>query len=150
MTQHWELQFCFASTQLPYFIHQCNFLFFFLIHLNRYLWNWIKLRSFMCFLLQIFRDFVRPIFSWRIVPSNIWKRCYCCSLVCPLGIFKVQWNNQCWLFLFSDHASGLWCHFLEKACFCRFQIYLSSIIKNWYILKTKLQCPDYQSVILST
>ncbi|KAM2674333.1 hypothetical protein EV2_015537 [Malus domestica] len=31
-------------------------------------------------------------FSWRIVPSNIWKRCHCCSLVCPFRIFKVQWS----------------------------------------------------------
>ncbi|TQE12820.1 hypothetical protein C1H46_001466 [Malus baccata] len=42
--------------------------------------------------INIFGDIVRPFFSWRIVPSNIWKRCHCCSLVCSFGIFKVQWS----------------------------------------------------------
>lgn len=51
-----------------------------------------KIKNFICFLLQIFGDSVRAIFTWRIVPSNVWKECYCCSLACPLWIFKVQWN----------------------------------------------------------
>nr|XP_028955106.1 uncharacterized protein LOC103415191 isoform X5 [Malus domestica] len=44
--------------------------------------------SFHILFINIFRDIVRPFFSWRIVPSNIWKRCHCCSLVCSFGIFK--------------------------------------------------------------
>ncbi|XP_070667974.1 uncharacterized protein [Malus domestica] len=44
--------------------------------------------SFHILFINIFGDIVRPFFSWRIVPSNIWKRCHCCSLVCPFRIFK--------------------------------------------------------------
>ncbi|XP_028945448.1 uncharacterized protein [Malus domestica] len=45
--------------------------------------------SFHILFINIFRDIVRPFFSWWIVPSNIWKRCHCCSLVCSFGIFKL-------------------------------------------------------------
>ncbi|CAN6579862.1 unnamed protein product [Malus baccata var. baccata] len=45
--------------------------------------------SFHILFINIFGDIVHPFFSWRIVPSNVWKRCHCCSLVCSFRIFKL-------------------------------------------------------------
>lgn len=70
--------------------------------------------------LQIHRKFVCSSILWRIVPLDLWWKCFSCYFFSTLWFSKVKWNSECRLFLLSDNASGLWCCVSEKTSFCEF------------------------------
>lgn len=128
LKHHSELRSSSVSIRRPYFTHQCN------VFEQRSLHSFIESKrgSNFCHVnFQIFRKSVCSFFNWRLVSLAIWYQQCSRPLVCSLWLCKVQWNYQCWLYLFPDYASSIWSFISEKARLCELYIF-PTLLFCWY------------------